>query len=86
MSLRYLKSVLGLFALFSLGELFAEQDPLLSGHPRESYMDVKNIDEMEIALRKSMAAVERHSFSRGWWGWDRLRCRMWMVEGKIKVL
>ena len=82
MSLRYLKSVLGLFALFSLGELFAEQDPLLSGHPRESYMDVKNIDEMENALRKLMAAVERHSFARGWWGWDRLRCRY--VDGGRK--
>ena len=72
MSLRHLKSVLGLFAVFSSGELFADQDPLLSGHPRKSYKDVQNIDEMEDALRKSMGASEKHSFSRGWWVWDRL--------------
>ena len=90
MSLGYLKSVLGLFALFSFGELFADENSLLSGHPRESYMDVKNIDEMEDALRKTMATVEKHSFSRGWWGWDRLRCRYVdggrKDEGALKVL
>jgi len=82
MSLRHLKSVLGLFAVFSSGELFADQDPLLSGHPRKSYKDVQNIDEMEDALRKSMGASEKHSFSRGWWVWDRLRCRY--VDGDRK--
>ena len=44
--------------------LFSEEN-ILSGHPRESYSDVKNIDEMEAALRDSLASIERHSFSRG---------------------
>ena len=30
--------------------LFSEEN-ILSGHPRESYSDVKNIDKMEAALR-----------------------------------
>ena len=61
--------------------LFSEEN-ILSGHPRESYSDVKNIDEMEAALRDSLASIERHSFSRGWWVWDRLRCRY--VDGGRK--
>ena len=61
--------------------LFSEEN-ILSGHPRESYSDVKNIDEMEAALRDSLASIERHSFSRGWWIWDRLRCRY--VDGGRK--
>ena len=61
--------------------LFSEEN-ILSGHPRESYSDVKNIDEMEDALRDSLASIERHSFSRGWWVWDRLRCRY--VDGGRK--
>ena len=60
----------------------ADKDSLLSGHPRESYRGVKNIEEMEEALRKSMGASEKHSFSRGWWVWDRLRCRY--VDGDRK--
>jgi len=50
------------------------EDPL-AGHPRESYENVKDIDTMETALRESLAGQTRYSFSRGWWGWDRLRCR-----------
>ena len=61
--------------------LFSEEN-ILSGHPRESYSDVKNIDKMETALRDSLASIERHSFSRGWWVWDRLRCRY--VDGGRK--
>ena len=61
--------------------LFSEEN-ILSGHPRESYSDVKNIDEMEAALRDSLTSIERHSFSRGWWVWDRLRCRY--VDGGRK--
>ena len=61
--------------------LFSEEN-ILSGHPRESYSDVKNIDKMEAALRDSLASIERHSFSRGWWVWDRLRCRY--VDGGRK--
>ncbi len=60
----------------------AQPEDLLAGHPRASYADVKEIDAMETALRESMAAHERHSFSRGWWGWDRLRCRY--VDGGRK--
>ena len=79
MNFFHLLIVLGIF--LSNGCLFSEED-LLSGHPRESYLGVENIDEMENALRKSMASIERHSFSRGWWGWDRLRCRY--VDGGRK--
>ena len=79
MNFFHLLIILGIF--LSNACLFSEED-LLSGHPRESYLDVENIDEMENALRKSMASIERHSFSRGWWGWDRLRCRY--VDGGRK--
>ena len=71
--------VIGVF--FNNDCLFSEEN-ILSGHPRESYSDVKNIDEMEAALRDSLASIERHSFSRGWWVWDRLRCRY--VDGGRK--
>ena len=53
----------------------AEEQDWLSGHPRPSYENVQNIDAMAAALRKSLAASERYSFSRSWWKWDRLRCR-----------
>ena len=59
-----------------------EQQELLSGHPRESYRDVEDIDAMESALRTSLAARERYSFSRSWWKWDRLRCR-YVDEGRV---
>jgi len=67
----------GLVALLALcGPTRAEStDVLLSGHPRESYRDVKDIAAMEDALRRSLAAKQRYSFSRSWWKWDRLRCR-----------
>jgi hypothetical protein len=60
----------------------ADEGPLLAGHPRESYTDVADIDAMEAALRESMAGLERHSFSRSWWHWDRLRSRI--VDGDRK--
>ena len=44
-------------------------------HPRPSYSNVKDIDEMAASLRVSLAGQERYSFSRSWWQWDRLRCR-----------
>jgi len=54
----------------------AEQSAdLLAGHPRFSYHDVEQIDAMEAALRESLAGQASYSFSRGWWQWDRLRCR-----------
>lgn len=52
-----------------------EEETLLSGHPRLSYDNVRDIDAMTAALRTSLAGHERHSFSRGWWSWDRLRAR-----------
>ncbi len=59
----------------------ADED-LLSGHPRESYRNVIDIGAMEEALRESLAAHDRYSFSRSWWQWDRLRCRY--VDGDRK--
>jgi hypothetical protein len=53
----------------------AEGDGLLAGHPRPSYENVEDIDAMAAALRRSLAGQESYSFSRGWWIWDRLRCR-----------
>ena len=47
----------------------APSPELLAGHPRFSYEGVKNISEMEEALRKSLVAHERYSFSRSWWKW-----------------
>lgn len=68
----------------------AEADDLLVGHPRESYLAVKNIDAMEAALREQMAGRDRYSFSRSWWIWDRLRCRYVdggrKDEGAIRIL
>ena len=52
-----------------------EGEDLLAGHPRFSYENVKDIDAMQAALRKSLAQRSSYSFSRGWWQWDRLRCR-----------
>ncbi|MDG2385647.1 MAG: hypothetical protein P8N76_28515 [Pirellulaceae bacterium] len=57
-------------------------DNLLIGHPRPSYDNVKDIDAMAAALRKSLAERSSYSFSRGWWNWDRLRCRY--VDGGRK--
>ena len=59
-----------------------EKEDILAGHPRPSYDDVTNIDAMEKALRESLAARGSYSFSRGWWGWDRLRARY--VDGGRK--
>ena len=69
-----------------LGLLFfvsanAQDDRLLVGHPRPSYQDVKDVDAMAAALRKSLANQQRYSFSRGWWKWDRLRSR-YVDEGR----
>ncbi|MHC4177023.1 MAG: hypothetical protein ACYSWU_05935 [Planctomycetota bacterium] len=58
-----------------------EGEDLLAGHPRFSYEDVEDIDAMEAALRKSLAQRSGYSFSRGWWQWDRLRCR-YVDEGR----
>ena len=44
-------------------------------HPWPSYEQVENIDEVAAALRTSLAGRDTYSFSRGWWTWDRLRCR-----------
>ena len=59
-----------------------ESEDLLAGHPRLSYENVEDIDAMEAALRKSLARRSSYSFSRGWWQWDRLRCRY--VDGGRK--
>ena len=48
---------------------------ILTGHPRHDYLKVPDIDQMENELRRSLGALERYSFSRGWWKWDRLRQR-----------
>ena len=70
--------------------LLAQQDrPKVPGHeyrwnqlmPRASYENVNDIDAMETALRESLAQRSSYSFSRGWWGWDRLRCR-YVDEGR----
>lgn len=76
------RALLGLM-LFSRGELQAKEpaEDLLAGHPRSSYEDVEDIDAMEATLRESLAAQQRYSFSRGWWQWDRLRCR-YVDEGR----
>ena len=60
----------------------AEGNGLLTGHPRPSYENVRDIDAMAAALRRSLAGQESYSFSRGWWTWDRLRCRY--VDGGRK--
>jgi hypothetical protein len=65
---------------FPAGDIQASE--VLVGHPRFSYEDVENIAEMEEALRKSLVAHERYSFSRSWWKWDRLRARY--VDGGRK--
>ena len=59
-----------------------ERQESLSGHPRESYREVEDIDAMEAALRISLATKPRYSFSRSWWKWDRLRCR-YVDEGRV---
>ena len=55
---------------------------ILTGHPRHDYLEVPDIDQMENELRRSLGALERYSFSRGWWKWDRLRQRY--VDGGRK--
>ena len=50
-------------------------ESILTGHPRHDYLEVPDIDQMENELRRSLGALERYSFSRGWWKWDRLRQR-----------
>ena len=44
-------------------------------HPRESYHNVAKIDVLAAKLRRELRQLPRYSFSRGWWKWDRLRCR-----------
>ena len=78
-------SFLVLFGSLLTCRLPAAESPsseLLAGHPRFSYEAVENIAEMEEALRKSLVAHERYSFSRSWWKWDRLRARF--VDGGRK--
>jgi hypothetical protein len=79
MKLRNWMTIVGIFGLmFCFGDKLPAVEPSedwLADHPRPSYDDVKEIDAMEAALRESLAGNERYSFSRGWWGWDRLRCR-----------
>ena len=76
--------------LIAIPGSLAWTDDLLTGHPRPSYEDVEDIDAMATALQKSLASRNSYSFSRGWWGWDRLRCRY--VDGgrksgnKLKIL
>ena len=60
----------------------ADDEDILTGHPRPSYENVEDIGAMAAALRKSLAGKENYSFSRGWWTWDRLRCRY--VDGGRK--
>ena len=74
-----MKYLLRLISLVLLGILLTSRFPageiqaseLLVGHPRFSYEGVENIAEMEEALRKSLVAHERYSFSRSWWQSDR---------------
>ena len=73
MQTRQFLHAMGLSILLALTAL--AQDELLTGHPRESYHDVADIDAMEKAVREHFAAMERYSFSRSWWQWDRLRAR-----------
>ena len=47
----------------------------LEEHPRESYRGVAKIDAVAAKLRSELRRLPRYSFSRGWWKWDRLRCR-----------
>ena len=63
-------------------DLTDREKRLASGHPRPSYFDVEDIAAMEAALDKQLASRDRHSFSRGWWAWDRLRARY--VDGGRK--
>ena len=60
-------------------ELTEQERRLAAGHPRPSYRGVEDIDAMAAALRKQLRGISRQSFSRGWWGWDRLRARF--VDG-----
>ncbi len=81
------RAVATIALLFSLAAIrgitnAAEVDELLAGHPRPSYENVEDIDAMAAALRKSLAERKAYSFSRGWWTWDRLRCRY--VDGGRK--
>lgn len=69
--------VLAIVLWFALGSgALADDDAKLAeNHPRPSYENVEDIDAMAAALRKSLAGQQSYSFSRGWWTWDRLRCR-----------
>ncbi len=57
-------------------------ESIIVRHPRLDYLNVKDIHKMEKELRSSLGALERYSFSRGWWKWDRLRARY--VDGGRK--
>lgn len=76
------------FCLFFLGS--ARADDPLKGHPRPSYDNVEDIGAMAAALRQSLANRDTYSFSRGWWAWDRLRCRYVdggrQHENELKIL
>ena len=68
----------------------AKTEDLLTDHPRPSYEDLEDSDAMAEDLPKSLANKDTYSFSRGWWAWDRLRCRYVdggrKSENQLKVL
>ncbi|MDP7049691.1 MAG: hypothetical protein QF721_09580 [Verrucomicrobiota bacterium] len=73
-----MKKLNGWLLLCCLGLPLAKSvadETILTGHPRHDYLKVPDIDQMENELRRSLGALERYSFSRGWWKWDRLRQR-----------
>ena len=53
----------------------ANAGDLLDSRPRPSYENVKDINAIAAALCHSLDSKDTYSFSRGWWTWDRLRCR-----------
>ena len=71
-------------------ELTEQERRLAAGHPRPSYRGVEDIDAMAAALRKQLRGISRQSFSRGWWGWDRLRARFVdggrVAKSELKIL
>ncbi|MED6315042.1 MAG: hypothetical protein VX704_08400, partial [Verrucomicrobiota bacterium] len=65
-----MKKITDLLLLFGLGMSMAKAVPdesIIVRHPRIDYLNVKDIHKMEKELRSSLGALERYSFSRGWW-------------------
>ena len=62
------------FCIFHLA-IAEGNEALISIHPQHSYTDTENIGDLEETLRNMLANQDKHSFSRGWWHWDRLRQR-----------